>query len=267
MTTEELERDLTALAAPRAEDERARLAIRATLVELTHARPQRRRRSRLALGAAAVAAAALAAAILGLVGSGGPSANAAILAGVSRALSPPANLIVHVHETGQVDGAPVSAEWWQVTNAPYAMRLIKSNGAYVGEGSADGTTTSRYDAATNTISERPSSTADTTLIDPIETVRAALQNGTAQVSGTVTIDGRSLYKIELPNGVVGYFDQTDYRPAYLDNPQGDGSIVRTKVLAYEELPLTPQNERLVSLTAQHPDARVVTSAAPADKRG
>ena len=267
MTTEELERDLMTLAGPRPDDERARLTIRATLVEQIGARPQHRRRSRLALGAAAVAAAALGAAILGLVGSAGPSADAAILAGVSRVLSPPPDLIVHVHETGQVDGAPVSAEWWQETNAPYAMRLIKSNGDYVGEGSADGTTTSRYDAATNTISERPSSGSATTLIDPIETVRAALQNGTAQVSGTVTIDGRSLYKIELPNGVVGYFDRTDYRPAYLDNPQGDGSIVRTKVLTYEELPLTPQNEQLVSLTAQHPDARVETSPAPPDKRG
>jgi len=267
MTTEELERELMTLAGPRPDGERARLTIRATLVEQIGARPQHRRRSRLALGAAAVAAAALGAAILGLVGSAGPSADAAILAGVSRVLSPPPDLIVHVHETGQVDGAPVSAEWWQETNAPYAMRLIKSNGDYVGEGSADGTTTSRYDAATNTISERPSSGSDTTLIDPIETVRAALQNGTAQVSGTVTIDGRSLYKIELPNGVVGYFDRTDYRPAYLDNPQGDGSIVRTKVLTYEELPLTPQNEQLVSLTAQHPDARVETSPAPPDKRG
>jgi hypothetical protein len=49
---------------------------------------------------------------------------------------------------------------------------------------------------------------------------------------------------------------------YLDNPQGDRTVVRTHVLAYEELPLTSENERLVSLTAQHPDARVETIAAP-----
>ncbi len=107
------------------------------------------------------------------------------------------------------------------------------------ETAADGTTSSQYDAGTNTIYQHPDSTSPT-LIDPIETVRAALANGTAQVAGTVTIDGQSLYKIELPGGVVGYFDRTDYRPVYLDNPQRDGSVVRTRVITYEELPITPR---------------------------
>ena len=76
------------------------------------------------------------------------------------------------------------------------------------------------------------------------------------------IVGTNLYKIELPTGVIGYFDTTDYRPMYLDNPQHDGSVVRTRVVTYEELPMTPANAKLVSLTAQHPDARVRTTDAP-----
>ena len=99
------------------------------------------------------------------------------------------------------------------------------------------------------------------MVDPVETVRAELTTGTAKVAGTVTINGQSLYEIELANGVVRYFE-SNYRPVYLDNPQGDRTVVRTHVLAYEELPLTSENERLVSLTAQHPDARVETIAAP-----
>ena len=205
------------------------------------------------------------------------SANAAVLARVVRAISPPANIIVHVKEAGVAhEGTQVAAEWWQETNPPYAIRLIKgtagqqadSKGNTSGqqvESAADGTTSSEYDAGTNTIYQRPDSTSPT-LIDPIETVRAGLTHGTAQVAGTVTIDGRSLYKIELPNGVVGYFDRTDYRPVYLDNAQRDGSVVRTRVITYEELSITPEHEMLLSITAQHPRASVDTGPPPASAK-
>ena len=59
---------------------------------------------------------------------------------------------------------------------------------------------------------------------------------------------------------MGYFDATDYRPMYLDNPQRDGTVVRTRVVTYEVLPMTPDNAKLLSITAQHPDARVSTNA-------
>jgi hypothetical protein len=259
MTTDELERDLKTLAEPRPDDEHLRLAIRATLGEHLQARPTRRRRARLVLGAAGLAAATAAAALVALIGSGGPSsANAAILAHVARAVTPPANLIVHVKETGTLpEGTQVGAEWWQETNAPYALRLIKGPLGQENEGGSDGTTAYQYDASTNTIYEQPDSKAPT-LVDPIETARAALANGTAQVDGTVTIDGQSLYKIDLSDGVVGYFDRTDYQPVYIDNPQrGGGSVVRTKVLTYDELANTAENEKLLSVSAQHPGARVV----------
>jgi hypothetical protein len=279
MTTDELERDLKTLAEPQADDERLRLAIRATLGEQLQGRPTIRRRTPLVLGSAAVTAAALAAAAVALIGtSGGPSsANAAILAHVVRAISPPANIIVHVKEAGvHDDGTQVAAEWWQETNPPYAIRLIKGSagqqvdpkgnaGGQQVESAANGTTFSQYDAGTNTIYQRPDSTSPT-LIDPIETVRAGLTHGTAQVAGTVTIDGHSLYKIELPDGVVGYFDRTDYRPVYLDNPQRNGSVVRTRVTTYEELSITPENEMLLSITAQHPRASVDTGPPPASAK-
>lgn len=86
-----------------------------------------------------------------------------------------------------------------------------------------------------------------------------LATGGAQVAGTMTIDGTSLYRVDLPHGLVGYFDRTNYRPMYLDDPQGDGSVVRLRVIAYEQLPLTSQNEKLLSLTAQHPNARIDTN--------
>jgi hypothetical protein len=267
MTIDQLERDLKTLAEPKAEDEHLRLTLRATLGDQLRKQPHIRRRRRLGVGSAALAAATAVAAIVALIGtggSGGPtSADAAIIAHVARAMSPPANLIVHVSETGvQPDGTRVAAEWWQETNPPYAMRLIKAAAGSEHEGATNGTTTcSLYDPGTNTIHQH-TNCALSKLIDPVETARADLANGTAKVAGTVTIDGQSLYKIALGNGVTGYFDQTTYRPAYLDNPQGDGSVVRTHVLTYEELPLTAANQNLLSLTAQHPNARVETTPAP-----
>jgi hypothetical protein len=263
MTTEELERDLKVLAEPREADERLRLAIRARLGEQMLVGRRRRLRPWLGFGWAAVAAAAIAAAIVSLGwpgGSAGPSAaDAAIIRHALRAITLPANAIVHVKETGVQDGTPVAAEWWQQTSPPHALRMIKGPVGRQVEGADDGTTSFLYDAGANTVVETPVSSAPA-LVDPIAGVREQLARGGAQVAGTATIDGTALYKIELPTGVVGYFDTTDYRPMYLDNPQRDGSVVRARVVTYEELPMTPDNAKLLSITAQHPHARVSTNA-------
>jgi hypothetical protein len=228
MTTEELERDLTMLAEPREDDERLRLAIRARLGEQVLARPRRRVRPWVASGWAAVAAAAIAAVIVALGwpgGSAGPStADAAIIRHALRAITSPANMIVHVKETGAQDGTTVSAEWWQQTSPPHALRMIKGPVGHEIEGTSD----------------------SSKLVDPIAGVREQLARGGAQVAGTASIDGTTLYKIELPTGVIAYFDTNTYRPVYLDNPQRGGGVVRTRVVTYEELPMTPDNAKLLS---------------------
>jgi len=147
----------------------------------------------VAIGSAALGAATAAVAIVALIGtggSGGPSsANAAVLAYVARAMSPPANLIVHVKEAGvQPVGTPVSVEWWQETNPPYVIRIIKGTSGQLHEGAREGAINYSYDAGTKTIYQQPSSKAPT-LVDPVETVRAELTTGTAKVAGTVTING------------------------------------------------------------------------------
>jgi hypothetical protein len=266
MTTEQLERDLESLAQPRKDDERLRLATRAHLGEQLLARPARPVGPARRFRWVAVAAALLVAAIVAISwpgGSAGPAAaDAAIIRHALRAITSPANAIVHVKEVGVDGGTQVMAEWWQQTSPPHALRLIKGRGGMQGEGANDGTTSSVYDAKSNTIVETRAS-APPTLVDPIESVHAQLARGGAHVAGTATIDGTIMYKIELPTGVIAYFDTTDYRPLYLDNPQGDdGRIVRTRVVTYEELPMTPDNAKLLNVTAQHPDARVRTRATP-----
>ena len=192
--------------------------------------------------------------------SAGPSAaDAAIIRHALLAITAPANAIVHVKETGVQDGTPVAAEWWQQTSPPHALRMIKGSAGRETEAANDGATSFQYDAGTNTVVETPASSAPG-LVDPIAGVRAQLARRGARVAGTATIDGTRLYEIELPTGVVAYFDTTDFRPVYLDNPQRDGSVVRTRVVTYEELPMTADNAKLLSTTAQHPDARVSPNA-------
>jgi hypothetical protein len=265
MTTEELERDLEMLAAPREADENLRLEIRARLREQMRVRPRRRQRPVRGFGwavvAAAIAAALVAAGWPGGGSGGPPAADAAIIRHALRAITPPAEMIVHVKEIGVQDGKPIGVEWWQQTSAPHALRMIKRYGDYEGEGANDGTTSSHYDDGSDTVVEMPAGSAPA-LVDPMVRVREQLARGGAQVAGTAKIDGTNLYKIELATGAVGYFDTTTYRPIYLENPQGDGSIVRTRVVTYEELPMNPANARLLSVTAQHPNARVRTTSAP-----
>jgi hypothetical protein len=138
--------------------------------------------------------------------------------------------------------------------------MIKGPVGREGEGANDGTTSFLYDAGSNTVVKTAASSAPA-MVDPMVGVREQLARGGAQVTGTAKIDGTTLYEIKLSTGVVGYFDTTDYRPMYLDNPQGDGSVVRTRVVTYEELPMTPATAKHLSVTAQHPDARVRTNGA------
>jgi hypothetical protein len=266
-----LERDLTALSAPRESDERLRLMLREELAATARGRSARHRRSirsiRYPLGVAAILATAAVVAVVAVVGLGrsdGPAiASAAIVHHALEAVTPPANSILHTEVVGVQNGTTVVGETWQETSPPYASRGLKGSPGHQGEFADNGTASFEYDPSTNTISEQPDSSKPT-FADPVSQVRQEMARGQALVTGTVSIDGVSLYKIDLPHGLVGYFNMSDYRPRYLDDPQRDGSVVRLRVAAYEYLAMTPSNRALLSVTAQHPGARIVAgqSATP-----
>ena len=209
-----VECDLQRLAEPRGDDERIRRAVRKQLAARAAPRPRRRLSRRIALGTAAVAAAVAAIAIvtdLGASGSGGPAvADAAVIHHALTALTGPANAILHEEVVGVQNGVPVEAQWWQQTSPPYASRVIKGPVGHEGEVSDNGTTSFEYDPATNTITEHRD-WSPLTRIDPVSEVRQQLASGQAELAGTVVIGGSSLYKIDLPHGLVGYFDTNDYR--------------------------------------------------------
>jgi len=259
-----VERDLTALAEPREEDERLRLVLRAQLAAGLRPRVRRRRRQsmRIAFGAAlATATAAVIALVVlaGSAGSGGPAAaDAAVIHHALTAVTGPANAIVHEKVVGVQNGVPVEAEWWQEISPPYANVVIKGPVGHEGEIGDDGTTSFEYDPRANTITEQQDSSPPTP-IDPVSQIRQELAGGQAQVAGRVVIAGASLYKIDLPDGLIAYVDPSNYRPQYLDDPQRNGSVVRLRVATLEYLPMTASNRALLSVTAQHPTARIDTN--------
>lgn len=256
-----LERDLRALAAPQPGDDRLRLILRERLVDSRRPSPRRWRPSlRLALPAAAALGASAVAVLLFLGGGGaGPSAaSAAILHRTLAAVTPPTGKIVHVKTTDVENGVQFVGEWWQETSPPYASRGTKGLAGHLAEFADDGNISYTYDPSTNTIYERPD-TSPPTSDDPVTLIRSELANGRAQVAGTTVINGASLYAITLSSGVVAYVDKTTYVPRYLDDPQRNGTTVRLDVVTYEYLPASASDTRLLSITAQHPDARVDTN--------
>jgi len=264
-----LEHDLRQLAEPHNDDERVRLALRAQLAAQSSTRRSRRRLpTRLVVGVATAAAAAAITlvALVGSAGSPGPTAaDAAIIHHALGAITPPANAILHVKVVGVQNGITVEGETWQQTGAPYASRAIKGPIGHEGEAGDDGTTSYNYDPSTNTIYEQPDSSPPT-FADPVSAVRQELANGDAQYRGTVTIAGTALYKIALPHGLVGYFQESNYQPRYLDDPQRDGTVVRLRVVEYEYLPLTAANRDLLSVTAQHPTAPIEAGSGAASSK-
>ena len=89
---------------------------------------------------------------------------------------------------------------------PYASRVIKGPVEHEREGRDNGTASFEYDAGTNTITEQPDSSPATPMTR-LGSPPGACQRA-ARLAGTVVIGGSSLYKIDLPHGLIGYLSPT-----------------------------------------------------------
>lgn len=266
-----LEHDLAELARPTRRDGSFRRELRADIAaRVGHVERPRgsrprfvpRRRPATFIAATLAIAAAGAIALVGTRGTSTPEvASAAVVAHADQALTPPPNRILHVKLVSEVDGGVLEgggySESWQLTSGSHAARWIGTFGGGP-ESANDGKTEYMYDG--KTIHTRPNS-APLQLSDPLAQVRENLDNGKARMVGERTIGGTSVYEISLPYGYVGYFDTKTYRPLFLDSPTsgpsaGSGKLIRMRVVTMEYLRPTSANLRLLSLTAQHPDARV-----------
>jgi len=108
-----------------------------------------------------------------------------------------------------------------------------------------------------------SSTADAGSGDFRSQILALLRSGEARVVGHRTIDGQDTIEIASADGHTTYYVEAEtYRPVELDTRGTDGGTA-LRFRTYETLDLGA-NADLLSLTAQHPDARIDRD--PADFR-
>lgn len=99
---------------------------------------------------------------------------------------------------------------------------------------------------------------------PSETssIQTQLQEHKLKLDGTATIDGRDAIVLETANGSEKYYvEPVTYDPikTIIQNP--GGGLLTTTFSQYQVLPDTPANQRLLSLSARHPGARVDNSHA------
>jgi hypothetical protein len=99
------------------------------------------------------------------------------------------------------------------------------------------------------------SSADPTSSDFRSQILTLLRSGEAHVVGHRTIDGQDTIEIASADGHTTYFvDPKTYRPVELDT-KGKGGGTSLRFRTYETLD-SGADASLLSLTAQHPDARV-----------
>ncbi len=227
-------------------------------------RPARLKRRALVVGLPATAAAAATAAVVLLSAGGaeGPAAaDAAILRHVRTELTAPAGSILHEAATVTLtDGTSTHFELWTQTGTG-VYRVIK----FGHEASQSATLNETYDASTDTVTISPLPAQIHALevsrdVDLAGELKQMADSGQATATPT-TYDGTPAYELHLPAGSqpvlngTAYVAQSDYRPLEIDSRLG-----KVAFSTYEYLSATPANDALLSVTAAHPGAKVVTEA-------
>jgi hypothetical protein len=87
-------------------------------------------------------------------------------------------------------------------------------------------------------------------------ILALLQAGKAREDGHVRVDGRDALRLVLGDGSSTYLVDADTYDPIEYTTRGEGGSVTLRFPVYEKLPATDANLALLSLRAQHPDARV-----------
>jgi hypothetical protein len=191
-------------------------------------------------------------------------ADAAILASAQGALTPPPNTVFHVAATITVGSSP--AQPYELWTAGSSYRFIK----FGYEAASNGTTSSSYDAASNTLYLDIYNPQNHPPVDTAATIRSLISSGQAQVSGSAVVDGVPAYVLSLsglPEGgglANGTYDvaKSDYHPLLLQGTTEcqQGPCPETvHFLTYEYLPETSANLSQLDLSAQHPGATVVNA--------
>jgi hypothetical protein len=256
-------------------------AFDATLLARVRAQPIERRRAiprRVGIPVAAGATAAVAATAVALIGSpggGGPSSAQAVTQAL-RWFDPPPGTVLHVRSVEtRSKGATITRELWEDSDHPADTRM-KVEGATTYEQGAD----SFYDPSTDTIYERqpePAGPESEAVLeqggvgDPaVQKTRVLLARGNMTVTGREMHDGVDAWRIALKADFgrpvwMLWIAAADGRPLELYDPGRDASE-GTQVIRWPtyEVLSGSDSTHVLSLTAAHPNARVVDDPAAVD---
>lgn len=263
------------LPGPQSADARA-LKRRIMLSNPGEPRPRRRTRQ-FRVAAVGLAAAAVAFGALSVLPGEGPSA----VARARAALNPSGDTILHtvvVSTRSDDPGSTTTVETWARTLPPYDERSLQiGTNARTGRtgrrelASSDGLP-EHYDAATNTIYTRPPRTklpaprrvtharhplveGDVSAI--IANLRSLLRSGEAKESSRVTVGGRDATWILFPGFQMRLLVDADTGHPIEQRSVYDGGVrVTSRFQTYEQLRATSANLALLSLSAQHPGAKI-----------
>jgi hypothetical protein len=251
-------------------------------------------RGRVRVTAASVAAAAAVAVIVLALDGGTPavqSASAKTISGALRALTAPAASILHIDTTSiQISTGHPTYVWeqdvYEQLSPPYRTRTLDKklpgtppgtegvDGARIGEQTYNPTNNTIYDPTIPKPKPQPgvqmlTPAQEARLFQPfmaqyIRSLRAKLASGAARVDGRAIVDGRAAIKIHFVGSdevdyVAADGSYTPIKTIYGTPSSADGQLINI-YHAFEYLPMRG-NASLLSLTAQHPTARVDTSLA------
>lgn len=236
-------------------------------------RQRHRQLRRIGVRAAAtgVAVTAIALGLLSTVPGTGPS----VVERATAALTSSEGAVLHVVAVSSA-GNTISSriELWQQTRPPYDQRLIASVGSRQYEVATIDGSTRLYDPSTNTITSAPRAGVNTKQLPPAKAdaskpignpvdagadpfrgkILALLESGKAEEAGRITIDGRQAIRmVSTMRDMELLVDAQSYEPVewrFTTN----GVRTTTRFPTYEHL--GPESLPSLSLTAQHPDARI-----------
>jgi hypothetical protein len=251
-------------------------------------RRERGRRPRRLVVRTCLAAAAAAAVALGVF-SALPGNSPSVVQRAEAALRNTDGAILHVVLTGTLNGTPTRLETWEQSSPPNDQRGIFDRGDRVIESAVANGVQQLYDPATNTIyvgepaqgkgaSSKAGAVAENAQSDRYRAkILALLQSGQVHEDGHVWVpsrdhgeghatvrdhgaghasDGRDSIRLASNDGTVWLLvDASTYDPIEWHVSQ-DGQTADATFPTFERLAETPANEALLSLTAQHPGARV-----------
>lgn len=154
---------------------------------------------------------------------------------------------------------PGTAAWEQNEHLPRPLTITAAQAQALRDGSAMLNTTGVGAGGTET---RLEIVAAFRVPSENRLIQTQLQAHKLELDGTTSVDGRDAIKLSAADGTAQYYVAPGtYYPIKTVVRNPGGGFITTLFSQYQVMPITPASQRLLSLTARHPSARIDNSHA------